>query len=224
MHETGEGASGGKSWLRRQGLSWRIGLAYAVLFSIIVAAQLTAVVRRVPIADVVRDVVEVTGASVYTGFLSQVGLFLWSATAAVCFVAYQVIRDTDRSRARFLLASSVLTTILLIDDAFTVHDRLLPHLGLPALAVYTMYGLVLLAYLWRFWEQIADGPRLLLLLALTFGGAAGVLDVLDHTGVTIVAETGMKFMGLGSWLLYFGQFSVLLLRNRHSDEYARDAG
>ena len=45
-------------------------------------------VKGIPMGEMTRDLSAVAGVSFYSGFLSQLGLFFWAASAAIClFVA-----------------------------------------------------------------------------------------------------------------------------------------
>ncbi len=204
-------------WFLRQRPAFGLTAPYIALISVVGFAAVTAHIRGAGIDEVVRDVAEVVGAPVYTGFLSQVGLFLWSAGAAICFVSYLSIRSREPTlRARYLFSSGILTTILLIDDAFLVHDRLVPALfGIPPAATYAGYAVVLAAYLWRFRRPILVEPHLLLVMAIGLGGVAAVLDVLDGGNLSAVfPSNALKFLAVGTWVLYFADYCVRVITRR----------
>ena len=80
--------------------------------------------KGIPVGRLTRDPSALSGAPVYTGFLSFIGIIFWSATAAIClFSAKLLSRQPDSIRIkRFLFVSGLLTLVLVLDDAFLLHD------------------------------------------------------------------------------------------------------
>lgn len=70
---------------------------------------------------------------VYYGLVSNLGLLLWSGTAAVCLLAGLVFLSVDRRDpfTLFALSAGLLTGWIAIDDMFLVHEKVLPALGVP---------------------------------------------------------------------------------------------
>src|SRR5215210_123998 len=77
---------------------------------------LMGVQREIPIQDLTRDTVAVTGVSVLVGLLSEVGKLMWMAAATVCLLTALVLR-TDTARRLWLVFFAVfgaLTLVLLV--------------------------------------------------------------------------------------------------------------
>ena len=57
--------------------------------------------------DLTRDPAAILDVPVYVGFLSQIGILLWAATAAICLFSAAVLwrREPVDSIARFLVCS-----------------------------------------------------------------------------------------------------------------------
>ena len=171
----------------------------------------------VPIAQLTRDITAIGGIPAYGGFLSQIGLFCWAASAMLCFFSATII-DNDKSCQhirQFLYASAFLTLVLGIDDAFLLHETVLPSLGIPERVTYISYGGLLLVYLFRFRRLILKTDYILLTMALAFFGLSYVLDLvleilylfvpiplLTSGRLSYLLEDGAKFVGIISWLVY----------------------
>ena len=116
---------------------------------------LVAVSRRtgIPIAHFTRDTVAVAEAPVYTGLFSNIGILFWCSTAAISLFSSNISGRGSKQGdfSVFLLVSGLLTSLLLLDDLFLLHEEILPeHLHIPQKLVFLGYGLVMLLYLFRF--------------------------------------------------------------------------
>ena len=60
----------------------------------------------------------------YYGLVSNLGVVTWSSVAAVCLFVGLVLTEKahDRKDSWFMIASGLLTGVLLIDDLFMVHE------------------------------------------------------------------------------------------------------
>ncbi|WP_205665241.1 hypothetical protein [Caldimonas tepidiphila] len=186
--------------------------ASAALLGLVVALHLGG---GIPIADLIRDPAAITQTPPYTGLLSQVGLFLWAATAAIClFCAGVASRDpADAAMASFFRASAALTLMLGLDDAFLLHEDLLPRIGIPEKGVLLAYAVLTALYLLGFLRTIlARTGYELLAMALFFFAASVVLDVLNPPSIPYLAEDAAKIAGIVSWLAYFSRTAAGTLR------------
>jgi hypothetical protein len=143
----------------------------------------------------------------YAGILSNVGILLWCATAAICFFSATVLKGNDPARdlRLFLFMSGILTSLLLFDDLFQMHRIFYPKLfHLATILVYGVYGLFALWYLIHFRKQILETEFLLLVFALTFFVLAVTFDTLHFLprGSTAFSD-GLKLLGIVSWFTYF---------------------
>src|SRR3972149_2923417 len=74
-----------------------IGLILVVSAILIGAVVFLRLVKGIPTGDLTNDPSEIGGLPAYAGFLSQIGIFFWSASATVCFFCVTVLpRHTDR--------------------------------------------------------------------------------------------------------------------------------
>jgi len=164
-----------------------------------------------------RDPIQVLDGQAYVGVYSNVGILIWAAAAVSCFFAAAVLHRCggERSWRKFLTASGIVTSILLIDDLFLMHELVLPeHVGIPEALIVPAYGLMLLAYLWTFRRNILATDFLILVLALGLFGFSAGIDVValatdEFHGVHLL-EDGFKFLGIVAWTTYLVNTSLNL--------------
>ncbi|MEM9808005.1 MAG: hypothetical protein AAF959_22280, partial [Cyanobacteria bacterium P01_D01_bin.56] len=161
--------------------------------------------NNIPISDLTRDVAAIGQLPFYAGFLSQIGILLWAASATICFFSATVLpkhRASSRQLKRFLFVSALLTLLLGLDDAFLLHETVFPQLGISSKATYAGYGVFLLSYLFRFHTLILKTDHILIAIALGFFGMSVAIDMLDLSGQrAFLFEDGAKFVGIVSWLV-----------------------
>ncbi|MGH2561836.1 MAG: hypothetical protein ACRDJH_22465 [Thermomicrobiales bacterium] len=182
-----------------------------IAFAVVVAIRIG---TGIAIATFTRDPLAFTEIPVYTGVLSTLGVVIWSAAAAVCLLSYAVIRNRAAGGAspHFLLAGGLVTVLLLLDDAFMLHEVVFPeHLGVSQKVVYAAHAAVLLWFLVWFRSTILHTDFLLLALALAgFGFSVGTDLTARSTPFAglYVFEDGAKLFGIVSWAAYFVMVSA----------------
>jgi len=199
-------------WIQLRSIRPAIVLILAVSAIFIGTVLILHLWKGVRIDKLTRDPAAIIGTRPYIGFLSNIGIFFWSATATVCFfgAAFMTKRRDSLMVMRFLRASGLLTLFLGLDDAFLLHEDLLPgHVGIGEPFIYVGYAALGLFYLLRFYAVILDTEYLLLMLALFFLGISVSSDVvLDQdiihlpSRIAVLVEDGAKFVGIVSWLVY----------------------
>ncbi|MCU0621420.1 MAG: hypothetical protein MUC69_07960 [Gemmatimonadales bacterium] len=182
-----------------------VGFAAAVGIGAVVLLHLW---RDIPYGYLTRDPSATMGAAPYLGVLSQVGLMLW-ASAATLALAHRASLPPTPSHLqlrRFLLHSALLTAALAIDDAFLLHEQVLPRLGVPEPAVMLAWVGLVAGWLAGHARTIRRTDVALLLLALAaFACSAGLDQVVDlHEDLGQLLEEGAKFVGIAAWVGYFG--------------------
>jgi hypothetical protein len=175
-----------------------------------------AVVTGADLPSLTRDPASVTDSRVYTGILSNAGVILWAACAAICFFGtWLLLREkVDRQEVSFLLSSALFTSLLLVDDALLVHEAVLPKaLGVPQHLTFGGYGLLFSLYLIHFARRILETPFLLLIIALVCFLVSVIIDSLfEFSGFMTFIEDVFKFTGIVSWLAYFSSVTANTLR------------
>lgn len=183
-----------------------IGLIIAVSAILMGVVLLLHFWKGIPIGKLTRDPAAIDGSPLYTGFLSQIGIFFWAASAAVCMFSAKVLsRHLESLKIKhFLFVSGLLTLVLGLDDVFLLHEEFFPYFGVPEKAVFVSYAGFVLFYLVRFYSIILKTEYLLLGMALVFFGLSVISDLLPPHGIDpYLFEDGAKLLGIVSWLVYF---------------------
>lgn len=185
----------------------------------------------VPIAHLMRDpmVAVHTDVPFYAGLISNAGVILWAVPAVICIFAALLLRargDTD-GWSPFLMASGALTSWLLIDDMFMLHDQALrDYIHVPEKLTFLAYAMVVCVYLAVFSPRIRRTDVTLFVLAFCFFGISLGMDVLVHDEIYlhIVApdfkarhlfEDGAKLLGIVTWCAYLVRTSWRALVGKH---------
>jgi len=187
----------------RSALTPGLALVCAMLF--IAATGLAAERLGIPVADLTRDPASTLGVHPFIGIVSTVGILLWTATASIClFSAARARRRGADDDARFLICTGALTSMLLVDDLFMLHEWVFPlHIGVLEEIVYGTYVLIFLACYLRFRSALADHGLALLLLACACFAASILCDQLvPNEGVQYLVEDGFKLTGITAWFLF----------------------
>jgi hypothetical protein len=153
-----------------------------------------------------RDPSAIFDMPLYIGFLSQVGIFFWASTAAVCLYSGALLAAQPRnaSTKHFLYSAGLLSILLGLGDAFLLHEQFFPYIGIPEKAIYVIYGCLMLYFLYRFREHILRTEYLVLAAGLSLFAVSVLLDVIQPEGVDIfLIEDSAKLVGIMSWMAYF---------------------
>ena len=163
--------------------------------------------KELPIVALTSDPLSVAGMPIYLGFLSQIGIFIWAATAAICLFTAFVLTSGKSDIPhlnRFLILAGLLTLWLGLDDVFILHEKFFPKIGVPQDLVLGVYAGLALIWTIRFRETIAKTEYVLLGMALAFLGASVAQDIFSPEYASLhLFEDGAKLIGLLSWLAYF---------------------
>ena len=162
--------------------------------------------KGVPFYKLFGDPNSVSRAPFYTGFLSQIGIFFWSASTTVCIVSRMFLPQHEDYRhfRCFLFSSAFFSLCLGLDDTFLIHEKIFPRFGVPQKIVLGCYaGFALLYVLW-FHSQILKTEYGLLGISCFFFGVSLVIDVwLSSVHYKSLIEDAPKLIGTISWLAYF---------------------
>ena len=187
------------------------GIVLVVCVAIFSLIGVVHIWKDVSIEMLTKDPVAVADLPAYTGFVSQLGIFIWAATAAVCLFTFAIQqRALKRSGGSFLLASGLLTFALGFDDAFLLHEQVLPGFGVDQYVVMVGYMVLVLCYLGYFFRQIWRTDYWLLACALAFFACSVAIDWWDpqiDRSTLFLFEDGAKLIGLVCWAVYFLRLS-----------------
>ncbi len=175
--------------------------AYVLAVMFVGLVWLTARALGRPFSYFSREPASAVAEAWYAGFLSNVGILLWTVAATASLLAWWSRRGRPETGSNLLLWAGLLTTCELVDDFFLLHDAFYPMLGIPEEAVAAMYGLATVALVVFFRTRLA-GPGLVAVgvtLAL-FAASFGLDQVWSGNHLL---EDGLKFLGIVTWTLYF---------------------
>lgn len=181
----------------------------------------------VTVVDFTRDLATLADVPFYTGGVSTLGLLLWSAAAAMCFLSYAVLRTgTASPLAQCIAFLGGLTLVLVLDDAYMLHEEVFPdYFGLSGTLLYGLYGGIVGILLLVYRSVLRRTPYEL--LAFSLGALALSLgtDVfmdwgyLGAGGGGYLVEDGSKLLGIVLWTSYVGHTCATALRKeRHCEE------
>lgn len=142
----------------------------------------------------------------YYGFISTTGVMLWTASAAVSlFCAIMLwLFHAPKAAQLFNLLAGLLTAWLALDDAFLVHEVVLPSFGIPQTVVVGGYALLALAYIATCWRIILQHDYVLFLLAGFCLAASLFIDQIFHSLLPglVYLEDSSKFLGICFWATF----------------------
>lgn len=202
---------------RRLRRTFAIALGFAL--AVVVATVIGSRIAGVDVGDLTRDPLVVAGAPALTGFMSNLGVLLWSAAAGACLVPGLALRRRPETRpaARFFLASGALTALLVLDDVYQLHEEVVPGiLGRGETVLIVTYVGLTAAYVLRYRRVLRAGEFPLLLVA---GGAFAVSIGIDYIGLIGIeaeqlgdagqlVEDGAKLAGIALWLAFYVRAAV----------------
>lgn len=182
------------------------------LAPVVLALGGLALVRKftgIPLPVFMEDPAATSETPFYVGIVSNVGILLWCAAAAICFFCAAILfrARADKNQQTFFLCSGLMLSVLLLDDLFMLHESVLPdYLGIPQNLVQASYAVMALLYVWRFWKMIFNAEHAMLFMAFAFLGFSVLCDVV-HFRVPAheLFEEGSKLLGITSFLIYFAK-------------------
>jgi len=111
-------------------------------------------------------------------FISDLGAILWCVAATVCFFAATLLRNNQAKDVyHFLLYSALLTTYLLFDDFFQIHDHYLHNkLGISEKITYLVLGIASSVLIIKFRQTILRTNYIVMFLGISFLAISVIAD------------------------------------------------
>ena len=205
---------------KNKGISYLLGL-YFLPFLIILTIPFVCEPMDFSIDMFTRDTNAVAGTHPFVGLVSNIGIIIWTLTAAVClFSGVIMFFCTDKKKiAVFLLFSGLVTTQLMLDDFFQLHEVIYKcYFGIDEKVIFTIYIFLIIIGLVIFRKIILETRSVVLLSA----GFFFVLSMLvDHfhsyvngivgPDIRILLEDGLKLFGIVGWFGFFARYSYFEL-------------
>jgi hypothetical protein len=202
--------------LRQSGLHLVAATGFSAL--VFAGALILSKLEGVPPALMTRDALQILEARVYVGFVSSLGILLWTMGATASLLTAFAFRGSPapKESLRFHLGFGLFTAFLLLDDLYLFHDKIFPYFTrLPQSVVAGSYGLAVLALIFRFRSVILKTPWLLLAISLACLGLSAAMDfILPDLDRYVFVEDWFKFLGILCWASYFVRCALQELRGR----------
>lgn len=201
--------------------SWQIIFTFVPSLLILLAVFLAKIFFNINISVLMRDPAYIAGHSPLTGIVSNLGGIIWFCSATIClFSAVVLYGYKSKNIFVFFLCSGLLSLYLGLDDFFMFHEYLASrYLGIRENYILLSIGILVIAYLARFWKLVLSMEYRFFLLSLVFLCASVFIDVIPKSLVVsygdwiLLYEDGCKFLGIASWLSYFFGISYTIIRN-----------
>ena len=177
---------------------------YLPIFALLLMVLLAALSAHIPVSTMTRDMASIAHVHPLIGVVSNVGILLWCATAVICFFGSSLLRQQGLpAEARFLMWAGLMTTVLLVDDLFMIHEYIAPvHFHVSEKLVLASYACATGAYLLVHRRLILADNYLLLAAAMALFTASMMVDIADGGGWWRLVEDGTKILGIASWFGY----------------------
>lgn len=203
-------------------------VAYGLAVLGLVGLVVVNVIADVPLRLFFTDPVAEFSAPMYVGLISNLGIVLWASAASVCLLGAWLLRldPARKEQTRFLAAAGLVSSVLLFDDLYLLHEEILPErLHIPQPIVLAAYVVLVAWFLFRFRSLIEGTDFVLLVLAGVFFAGSVLIDVIfpdgefsivdDLPGRDLV-EDGPKLLGIVSWTIYMWRTATQLVRTKVS--------
>jgi hypothetical protein len=152
-------------------------------------------------ADLTRDPAAVLAIPYYVGLLSNWGVMLCSAAAAICLFTAWTLRRRERSASTWLFASGLITLILALDDMFMLHEDVFPNVfGIHEKVVYTIYILAGGIFILYFLPEFLKRSYLIFASAILF---LGISVISDSIGRWLYIPTALEVRS-STWPSFYG--------------------
>ena len=211
---------------RRQGLLDQsralLPVMFAVYTPVIILFAIISLQTKIPVPNLTRDPLAITKAPFYFGAISNIGILFWCSAVAICFFSFRLLSDIRKNKEfqRFFLFSGGITSILLLDDLFLIHEEVFPYyLNIPEKLAFVGYGMIISLYLIKVRKTILKTEFIFLNLAFCFLGLSVTIDffpiftrLFGNEGEFLL-EDGFKLLGIISWFTYFARACVEQLKS-----------
>jgi hypothetical protein len=145
----------------------------------------------------------------YAGFLSNLGILTWAVGAVAAGLAASLARRGAPERG-MLAAAAGLTTLLLVDDMFMLHDQVFDAIPRGQKGFLAFEALLVGVFVVAYRRLLLAGPAGALVLAAGLIGLSTAIDVVAPGNHLI--EDGIKFIGIASWATWLVLTALPTLR------------
>lgn len=196
---------------------WASVAALLISLSMLIIVYLAGRKFQIELSDLTRDPSAVLKGPAYVGFLSNLGIFFWSASAAICFFTSWLMgqRGNQGGFAGMLFWSGLLLLTLGFDDAFQLHEKLFSNIRyVPEELFFATYLVctVMITLVYR--RSFFQTDFLIWMMALAAFGMSILIDkaVWYFEKDRAFYEDSFKFIGIIAWAFYYIRTTARLLQ------------
>ncbi|OLQ73135.1 hypothetical protein BIT28_25245 [Photobacterium proteolyticum] len=167
------------------------------------------------IYEIMSDPITYFDGEVWTGFGSNIGIFIWASSSAIaifCGIATLHARE-DNTKPKFLILLGLLTLLLSLDDLFLIHDIILPHFGISEYIIYTFYAFSGLYIVFKYLNIISKTENFLFFIGGIMFCMSIFIDVIPSSPLLGFLEDAVKLIGIFAWSGYLIRTSLLFLND-----------
>jgi hypothetical protein len=191
-------------------------MLYAFTTAILTIVIFLGIEHGIELDHFTQDPSTIMNAPFYLGFFSYIGILFWAGTATLCFFSRSLLGDSENNESarKFLLASGLLTLLMMSDDLFLLHEDVFPnYLGIQEGIVYIIYMNAIIYYIYAFRNQLLNSEYLVLGTAF---GLIGISQFVDMLPMPIpedsFLEDAIKLFGVMSWFIYYTRYCANAVR------------
>ena len=152
----------------------------------------------------------------YFGLMSNLTIVSWlvGGTCACFAAAVEWSNHRRRDDALFLLSFGVWALWLGWDDAYVMHESVIPdRLGIDQRIVAATYVVVTAGLAWRFRRTVMSRDLPLFAVAVACLATSQAIDQLGPAGAHNVLEESLKFVGVFAWSAYLALSAARFVRS-----------
>ncbi len=199
-------------------------IAFAATIALLSAVVLLGIESGVDLDNFTQDPTAIMMAPFYLGFFSNIGIVLWCASAAICFLSASVLPKSGPAYpiSSYLVSSGLITTLLMFDDFLLLHEEVFPnYFHIPENSVLLVYINFILIHIIVFRYMILKTEYILIALAIAMVGISkAVAFVPMPIPEDSFLEDAVKFFGIVAWFIYFtrlGYFEIIKRKTAESE-------
>jgi hypothetical protein len=187
-------------------------MVYALTTAILSFVIFLGIEHHIELDHFTQDPASIMNTPFYLGFFSYMGILFWCAAAAICFFTRLLLPATVANHRikLFLLYSGLVTSLLMFDDLFLLHEEVLPkYFFISKNVVYLIYVNIILIYLYLFRAELINSEFIFLVIA---AGLIAVSQFVDSIPMPIpedsFLEDAVKLFGIVTWFTYYGRYCL----------------
>ncbi len=192
-------------------------MAYALTTAILSVVIFLGMEHDIELDHFTQDPASIMETPFYLGFFSYIGILFWCAAATLCFFTRLLLHDEDQAQKKkrqFLLFSGLISSLLMFDDLFLLHEVVFPeYFMLPKNVVYLIYLNILAVYAIVFRDELLRTEYLILMVAAGLIGASQFVDSLPMPiPEDSFLEDAVKLFGIVTWFTYYMRYCAQMVR------------